>query len=66
MLLGSVSIGSIEEWEAPPGSAVSWRASPASCAKAAEAPVSDVPVSYMQAQHLRGFVDQRAKGALHD
>ena len=62
MLLGSISIGSIEEWEAPPGAAVSWRASPASCAKAAAAPVSDVPVSYMQAQHLRGFVDQRAKG----
>jgi hypothetical protein len=60
--VGPVAIGNIDEWEPGARSVVSWHASPASRAKAADAPISSVPVSYMQAQHLRGYADQTAKG----
>ena len=44
------------------GSAVSWQPSTAALAKASQAPVSDVPVSYMQAQHIRGYHAQKSRG----
>lgn len=62
MLIGPVSIGTIDQWEVGPGSVVSWHPSAASRAKAQEAPVSPVPPGYMQAQHIRGFSDYAAKG----
>jgi non-ribosomal peptide synthetase component F len=46
------------------GTAVSWQPTEATCVKAAEAPVSDVPIGYMQAQHIRGIANQKAQG--HD
>lgn len=62
MFIGTVEIGTIVEWVPRPGSVVSWHPSPASRAKAGQAPISDVPVAYMQAQHLRGFREQAARG----
>ena len=41
---------------------ITWQPSAASLEKAAQAPVSDVPVSYMQAQHIRGYYHQKAMG----
>ena len=41
---------------------MSWHPSPASLEKARQAPVSAVPASYMQAQHLRGFCEFAARG----
>lgn len=62
MFLGTVEIGTIDEWKPRPGFVTSWCPSSASLAKARLAPVSDVPVGAMQAQHLRGFCEQAAKG----
>lgn len=39
-----------------------WQPTPAAYTKALAAPVSAVPVSYMQAQHIRGYYNQLAKG----
>lgn len=55
-------VGSLSDWEPSVGSTVTWEPSPASRAKALQAPVSDVPVSYMQAQHIQGYCNQKAKG----
>lgn len=60
--LGPIAVGSIDEWTPSPGSAIFWHPSPASLTTAREAPVSAVPVSYMQAQHLRGYREQLARG----
>ena len=62
MFAGPVQIGTTDEWTPPAGTVVSWHASAESTAAVAQAPVSTVPVSYMQAQHLRGYVEQAAKG----
>lgn len=62
MRVGPLAVGTLADWEPTTGSVVSWEPSPASLAAAAKAPSSDVPVSYMQAQHIRGFYDQRAEG----
>jgi Condensation domain len=59
---GSVSVGTIYDWVPGPGSVVSWHPAPASRDKARAAPVSTVPASYMQAQHLRGFCEFAARG----
>ena len=61
--VGPLASRNAGEWEPSAGSAVSWQPTAAALAKAAEAPVSDVPVSYMQAQHIRGYYDQKAKRA---
>jgi hypothetical protein len=50
-----VAINAIHDWMGEPGTVVSWHPSPASLAKVLKAPVSDVPVSYQQAQHIRGY-----------
>ncbi len=62
MRVGPLAVGTLSEWEPTTGSAVSWQPSPAALEKAAQAPISDVPVSYMQAQHIRGYYDQKALG----
>ena len=41
---------------------MSWQPTAATLEKVSQAPVSAVPVSYMQAQHIRGYVEQKAKG----
>ena len=53
--LGKVVIGSIHDWVPDPGPTVSWHPSPAAIAKARQAPISAVPASYMQTEHLRTF-----------
>ena len=50
-----VAIKAIHDWTGTSGNIVSWHPSPASRTKVAGAPVSDVPPSYQQAQHLRGY-----------
>jgi 2'-acyl-2-O-sulfo-trehalose (hydroxy)phthioceranyltransferase len=65
MRIGPVEISTIHEWEPSAGSLVSWHPSPASRAKAQEAPESDVPPSYIQARHLRSFSQQAARGLDH-
>lgn len=62
MRVGPLAVGTLAEWEPSAGKAVSWQPSAATLAKAAEAPVSDIPVSYMQGQHIRGYYDQKASG----
>lgn len=59
---GSVKVGTIDDWIVGAGSVVSWHPSAASLEKARQAPVSAVPASYMQAQHLRGFCEFGARG----
>lgn len=55
-------VGTVYDWAPEAGGIVSWQASPASLAKAREAPVSDVPLSAMQEAHLRGFSRYAARG----
>ncbi|MDT7761280.1 MAG: mycolipenoyl-CoA---2-(long-chain-fatty acyl)-trehalose mycolipenoyltransferase, partial [Mycobacterium sp.] len=62
MRIGPLAVGPLTEWEASAGSAVSWQPSARAREKAAQAPVSAVPVSYMQGQHIRGYYDQKARG----
>ncbi|WP_422742918.1 condensation domain-containing protein [Mycobacterium sp. WMMD1722] len=62
MRIGPLALGTPADWDPGDGSAVSWSPTAPSLAAAADAPVSDVPVSYMQAQHLRGIRDQEARG----
>jgi mycolipenoyl-CoA---2-(long-chain-fatty acyl)-trehalose mycolipenoyltransferase / long-chain-acyl-CoA---trehalose acyltransferase len=56
------TLRAIHEWVDAPGELVSWSPSPATLAKAKEAPVSDVPASYQQAQHLRSYREHAARG----
>ena len=56
------TLEAIEEWVDDPGSFVSWNPSPATLAKAEQAPVTDVPASYQQAQHLRSYREHSARG----
>jgi mycolipenoyl-CoA---2-(long-chain-fatty acyl)-trehalose mycolipenoyltransferase / long-chain-acyl-CoA---trehalose acyltransferase len=62
MRVGPLSVGALRDWEPSPGRTVSWAPTPAAAAKALRAPVSSVPVGYMQAQHIRGYIEQKAKG----
>jgi len=57
-----VAINAIHDWTGAPGVVVSWHPSASSVKKVAQAPVSDVPVSYQQAQHLLGFRGHVARG----
>jgi condensation domain-containing protein len=57
-----VEFGTIHNWNPSDGSVTSWRATPAASAKAREAPISAVPPSYQQAQHLRGFCEHASRG----
>ncbi|MCW2652473.1 MAG: acyltransferase [Mycobacterium sp.] len=60
--LGKVVIGPIQDWVPSPGSTVSWQPSPAAIAKARQAPMSAVPASYMQTEHLRSYCAYAAQG----
>jgi mycolipenoyl-CoA---2-(long-chain-fatty acyl)-trehalose mycolipenoyltransferase / long-chain-acyl-CoA---trehalose acyltransferase len=60
--IGKITIGSIDDWTLSPGSVTSWHPTTAAREKARQAPVSSAPVSYMQAQHLRGYYEQKASG----
>ena len=62
VLVGKVEVGPIHQWAPAKGSVVSWQASPASLEKARQAPRSSVPASYQQAQHIRRFCDNAARG----
>ncbi len=57
-----VAMKPIHDWSGESGEVVSWNPSRASAAKVAEAPVSDVPVSYQQEQHLLAFRKHTAQG----
>jgi len=62
VLVGKVEVGPIHDWVPAAGSVVGWHASPASLEKARQAPTSAVPASYQQAQHLRRFCENAARG----
>lgn len=62
MQVGPLAVGTISEWQPSEGAAITWEPTDAALDAAARAPLSDVPVSYMQAQHIRGNFDQEAKG----
>ena len=57
-----VAIATIDGWEPQPGSVVCWHATPGSRSKARQAPVSAVPPSFQQTQHLRRFADHVTRG----
>jgi len=60
--IGNITIGTVEEWAPDSGQLTSWHPTEATKQKAREAPVSPVPVSYMQAQHIRGVYHQDVAG----
>jgi mycolipenoyl-CoA---2-(long-chain-fatty acyl)-trehalose mycolipenoyltransferase / long-chain-acyl-CoA---trehalose acyltransferase len=60
--VGPLTVGTLFDWEPSAGSTVSWEPTPAAREKVSQAQVSSVPVSYMQAQHIRGYVEQKARG----
>ena len=62
LAVGKVAAGSIHEWVPEPGSVTSWSPSAVSLTKARQAPVSTVPASYMQAEHLRSYRERAARG----
>jgi mycolipenoyl-CoA---2-(long-chain-fatty acyl)-trehalose mycolipenoyltransferase / long-chain-acyl-CoA---trehalose acyltransferase len=53
--VGKVEAATIQDWCPEPGNLVSWAPSAASLTKASQAPISTVPPSYMQTQHLRNY-----------
>jgi mycolipenoyl-CoA---2-(long-chain-fatty acyl)-trehalose mycolipenoyltransferase / long-chain-acyl-CoA---trehalose acyltransferase len=57
-----VAIKAIHDWIGASGEVTSWHPSARSLAKMAKAPVSDVPVSYQQSQHIRGYLAHQANG----
>jgi hypothetical protein len=52
----------IHDWVGEPGAVTSWHPSRATLAKVKDAPVSDVPVSYQQAQHLLAYRKHESAG----
>ena len=58
-----VALRSVHDWMGEPGRVVSWHPAPATVAKMRDAPVSSVPVSYQQEQHIRTYRRRRAAGA---
>ncbi|MHA7649251.1 condensation domain-containing protein [Mycobacterium sp. ML4] len=62
MRIGKITIGSIDDWALHPGSVTSWHPPISARENARQAPVSSVPVSYMQAQHLRGYHERTSAG----
>lgn len=62
MRVGKITVGALEEWSMRPGTVISWHPTGLAQEKAKTAPVSPVPVSYMQQQHLRNFCDRESAG----
>jgi len=60
--IGKIAVGTVDDWTPSPGAVTSWHPTSAAVEKARRAPVSSVPVSYMQAQHIRGVHEQGAAG----
>src|SRR5689334_17192771 len=60
--IGKITVGALEEWSLTPGSVISWHPTAAAQETARRAPISSVPVSYMQRQHLRNYCDRTAAG----
>jgi hypothetical protein len=60
--IGKITVGALDEWPLNPGSVTSWHPTAAAAEKARRAPVSSVPVSYMQRQHLRNYCERTAAG----
>lgn len=58
-----VAMKSIHDWIGTPGTLISWEPSASSRAKMADAPISSVPVSYQQDQHIRGYREHLAQGS---
>lgn len=61
--VGKIAGRAIHEWEPAPGSVIAWQPSAATLEKVRQAPKSDLPPSYMQAEHLRGFREHAARGS---
>ncbi|MGK2868010.1 MAG: condensation domain-containing protein [Mycobacterium sp.] len=57
-----VAMKPIHDWVGEPGAVTSWHPSRATLAKVKDAPVSDVPVSYQQAQHLLAYRKHESSG----
>ncbi|WKG06819.1 condensation domain-containing protein [Mycolicibacterium sp. HK-90] len=62
MRIGKITVGALDEWSLSPGAVTSWHPTAAAQETAMRAPVSAVPVSYMQSQHLRNYSDRKAVG----
>lgn len=62
MRIGKITVGALEEWSLAAGSVTSWHPTAAAVEKARQAPVSAVPVSYMQGQHLQNYCRRSAEG----
>lgn len=62
MQIGKITIGALSDWTPTPGAVVSWHPTAAAVEQVREAPVSTVPVSYMQGQHLRNFHERTTAG----
>ncbi|KMO70754.1 condensation domain-containing protein [Mycolicibacterium chlorophenolicum] len=62
MRIGKITVGALEEWSLAAGSVTSWHPTAAAVEKARQAPVSAVPVSYMQGQHLQNYCRRSADG----
>ncbi len=62
MRIGSITIGALNDWAVTPGVVTSWRPTVAAREVARQAPISAVPVSYMQGQHLRNYCERAAAG----
>jgi mycolipenoyl-CoA---2-(long-chain-fatty acyl)-trehalose mycolipenoyltransferase / long-chain-acyl-CoA---trehalose acyltransferase len=60
--IGKITVGALDEWALKPGSVTSWHPTVEAREKAQRAPVSSVPVSYMQQQHLRNYSERTAAG----
>ena len=62
MRIGKITVGSLNEWTLTPGTVTSWHPTAAAQEKVRQAPVSSVPISYMQGQHLRNYCERTAAG----
>ncbi len=62
MRIGKITVGGLDEWTLSPGSVTSWHPTAAAQEKARKAPVSSVPVSYMQGQHLKNHCERTSAG----
>ncbi|MCB9409054.1 condensation domain-containing protein [Mycolicibacterium sp.] len=60
MQIAKITVGTVADWLPSKGKLVSWHPTDAAKKIAHEAPVSTVPVSFMQGQHLRGVFHQEA------
>jgi hypothetical protein len=60
--IGKITIGSLGDWSPNPGSVISWQPTAEAQEKIRKAPVSSVPVSYMQGQHLRNYHERTSAG----